>query len=196
METVNRHLFLMINAGESLTGPRLTIATLVADYAVLLVPLTLVLLWFHDRTEAARIRLLLAFCAAILALGLNQMIGLVYFHPRPFMEGIGHAYLPHAADSSFPSDHMTVFCAVGLALAIDRATRRTGTLLLLTALPVAWSRIYLGVHFPFDMTGGLGTAAISVAAVRLASRPLENLACRPLLRLYGTMGHTRRHGGK
>ena len=146
METVNRHLFLMINAGGGITGPRLAISTLVADFAVLLVPLTLVLLWFRDR--------------------------------------------------SFPSDHMTVFCAAGLALAIDRATRRAGTLLLLTALPVAWSRIYLGVHFPFDMIGGIGTAAISVAAVRIASRPLENLACRPLLRLYGTMGHPRRYGGK
>ncbi len=184
----------MINAGAGLTGPRLAVASFVAGYAVLLVPLTLLLLWFTDRADAARIRLLFAVAAAALALGMNQVIGLVYFHPRPFMEGIGHAYLSHAADSSFPSDHVTVFCAVGLALAFDRATRRTGALLLLAAPPVAWARIYLGVHFPFDMLGGLGTAAVSAAAVRLSARPLEDLACRPLLRLYGSVVRILRSG--
>jgi membrane-associated phospholipid phosphatase len=48
-------------------------------------------------------------------LAINQAIGLVWQHPRPFMAGIGHAWISHATDSSFPSDHTTVSFGVALA---------------------------------------------------------------------------------
>lgn len=96
-------------------------------------------------------RLLKSLLTTMLALGINQLIGLFYRRPRPFMVGIGHTYLVHAADSSFPSDHVTVICTTGLTLFLNRPTRRVGGALLLVALPVAWARVFLGVHFPFDM---------------------------------------------
>jgi undecaprenyl-diphosphatase len=185
MESLNITFFKALNAGGGLSGLRLFIPLFLADYLIWLVPLVLLLLWFFDRTDGGRTRLLLAFAAAMLALGINQLIGLVYFHPRPFMAGIGYTFLRHAADSSFPSDHATVFSAVGLFLVLDRPTRRAGLLLLVASLPVAWARVYLGVHFPFDMIGAFGTAALSVAAVRFGARPMEERVCRPLLRLYG-----------
>jgi undecaprenyl-diphosphatase len=45
-------------------------------------------------------------------------------------------------------------------------TRRAGALLGLLGLPIAWSRIYLGVHFPFDM---VGAALVASAAAGLAA---------------------------
>jgi undecaprenyl-diphosphatase len=41
---------------------------------------------------------------------INQVIILLWQHPRPFVIGLGHTYLAHAADSSFPSDHLTLLC--------------------------------------------------------------------------------------
>jgi membrane-associated phospholipid phosphatase len=58
---------------------------------------------------------------AMLGVGMNQVIGLAWQHPRPFMIGIGHTWIPHAADSSFPSDHMTVLAGVGLPLLLEGA---------------------------------------------------------------------------
>ncbi|WP_298438928.1 undecaprenyl-diphosphatase [Geobacter sp.] len=184
MESTNISLFHVLNAGAGLAGFWLALPVFLAEYLIGIVPALLILLWFRDRSETGRTRLLRTFFSAMLALGVNQLIGLFYQHPRPFVAGLGHTYLPHAADSSFPSDHVTVLCAVGLALFLDRTTRRAGAVLMLAALPVAWARIYLGVHFPFDMVGALGTAALSVVVIRLAAHPVDMLASHPLLRLY------------
>ena len=120
----------------------------------------------------------------MLALGCNQLIGLVYQHPRPFMVGLGHTYLQHATDSSFPSDHVTVLLTVGLALVLGGTSRWAGAILISAALPVAWARSYLGVHYPFDMVGALGTATTSVALIHLMAHPANLLVNHPLLRVY------------
>lgn len=46
-----------------------------------------------------------------------------------------------------------------------RRLRMVGTTLALLGLPVACARIYLGVHFPFDM---LGAAVVAVLSAWLA----------------------------
>ena len=52
----------------------------------------------------------------LVALLVNQLIGLVWQHLRPFMIGLGHSHLAHVADSSFPSDHLTLLWAVAFSL--------------------------------------------------------------------------------
>lgn len=187
MESINIILFNALNAGAAPDGFSLVIATVLAEYLVGVVPLLLIFLWFRDRSAPARTRLLQSFFSALLALGINQLIGLFYQHPRPFMAGIGHTFLHHVADSSFPSDHVTVISAVGIALLLDRTTRRAGVFLLLTALPVAWARIYLGVHFPLDMVGALGMALLAVSIIRFAAHHVDRLASQPLLRIYARL---------
>lgn len=88
-----------------------------------------------------------------LALCCNLLIGLLFMHPRPFMIPLGHTYLAHAAETSFPSDHAVVFFAAGLALCTWRLALGGGVVVLGAAVGLA--RIYLGVHFPFDIVGSL-----------------------------------------
>jgi undecaprenyl-diphosphatase len=45
---------------------------------------------------------------------------------------------------------------------------------------MAWARIYVGVHYPFDM---VGAAAVSAACAWLCNRPLAQAAAEPLHRL-------------
>jgi len=80
-----------------------------------LVPAGLTVLWLLGKVEDQRAAVK-ALVAGLIALGVNQLIALLWFHPRPFMAGIGHTYLPHVADSSFPSDHVTLLLSAGLAL--------------------------------------------------------------------------------
>ncbi|AHB05349.1 phosphoesterase [Pandoraea pnomenusa 3kgm] len=160
MENLNDTLFLMLNAGATPAPWALAVATCLAQYLIVLVPIGLGAMWLH--ADASRRRALVtAAVAGAVGLAINQMIGWVWVHPRPFMVGLGHTYLLHAADSSFPSDHLTLIWSVAFALLLHRRTRAAGVAATLLGLPVAWARVFLGVHFPMDMAGSAIVAVIS-----------------------------------
>lgn len=192
MESLNQHLFLMLNAPAHPGHIMVLIAKLLAEGLIWLIPLTLVVNWLSGQPQRRRTAVM-ATAAGLSGLLLNQLIGLFWQHPRPFMIGLGHTLIPHAPDSSFPSDHLTLIWAVSLLLLTQTRTRASGLLLALAGIPVAWARIYLGVHSPLDMLGALlcgGLAAWafhnveSPLAVRLyqwAERLYQRL-CAPLIR--------------
>ena len=108
IETLNRALFLDINgSADTPAWAWLVQAAIgIADYVIALIPLLLVGLWL--RGDHARRSVAIKAClVALLGVAANQAIGAVWPHPRPFMIGLGHAWIQHAADSSFPSDHLT-----------------------------------------------------------------------------------------
>jgi undecaprenyl-diphosphatase len=180
IEAFNRTLFLKINGGDGTPPWLVTAAIGIADSLIYLIPLLLLGMWLWG--DGMRRQFAIKAClVAMLGLGANQVIGLVWQHPRPFMIGLGHAWLPHAPDSSFPSDHMTVFAGVGLSLLFD-GEARLAALTLLTGLCVAWARVFLGVHFPLDMAGAVGIAGIAHAVMtplwRQGGKPLTELAQR------------------
>lgn len=168
MDNLNRALYLWINASPSASEGELAVAMFCAKYLILLLPIGLVTLWLaggRDREGSVHGALGVA-----LALFINLLIGLAWFHPRPFMVDLGVNPLPHAANTSFPSDHGTImftaaFVLMGLAA---RTPRLLGKLLLLCALPVCWARVYLGVHWPLDMAGGFVVAVVVGLIMRTA----------------------------
>lgn len=186
MENLNLQLFSLMNAGATVGDWEMRFAVFAAEYLIYAIPLSLVCLWLWGDSKQ-RSYLLLAAAVAFLALFVNQLVGLVWFHPRPSMLGIGHTFLAHALDSSFPSDHMTVFWAVGLTLLCNVATRLIGLCTMAAAIAVAWTRIFLGVHFPFDM---LGAMAISTTCliILIPIRPWLARGLLPLAeKLYRTL---------
>jgi undecaprenyl-diphosphatase len=170
LEAFNQALFLMINATPSTPAWHIDLARSIADYVIYLVPLCLIAMWlFGD--EGQRETALRACCVTFLALGINQLIGLAWPHPRPFVMGIGHTFLEHAPDPSFPSDHGTIFASIALSLLLG-GVRRYGLLIVLSGLAVAWARIFVGVHFPLDMAGAVVVAGVAFLLVA----PLWRLA--------------------
>lgn len=172
---LNHILFSLFNAAPGLAGWRLYAAIFAAEWVIMIVPLGLVLMWTHglpgQREAAVR-----AFLAAVVALTMSKIIGLMWFHPRPFIAGIGQTYLVHAPDSSFPSDHATSMFSVALALAMCRLreARRFGLVLLVLGVVVAWARVFLGVHWPLDMIAACVVA--SLAALLVGTRHGQTLA--------------------
>ncbi|MBU6503086.1 MAG: undecaprenyl-diphosphatase [Burkholderiales bacterium] len=160
MEAFNHSLFLLINAPAHPGAAVLMLARLSAKYLILLMPLTLLLGWLRGGERIRKLMLEAAICA-LLALLVAQIIGMVWPHPRPFMIGLGHQFLPHVADSSFPSDHLTLMWSVSFSLLLHVESRAAGALLAILGLPIAWARVYLGVHFPLDMAGAALVAALS-----------------------------------
>ncbi len=160
MKEFNEALFLLINASEHPNAALLAIARVFAEYAIWVVPIALAIGWLRGN-ERTRLIMLEAAASGLAGLLINQVIILFWHHPRPFMIGLGHTYLTHAADSSFPSDHLTLLWAVSFSFLMHRRPRIAGLALTLLGLPIAWARIYLGVHFPLDMVGAALVAGLS-----------------------------------
>ena len=100
-----------------------------------------------------------------LSLLLRQWIGrdrppLVYPDPRPLV-GVPHS-------GAFPSGHAA--SAFAAATVIAWASRRLAIPVYALATLVAWSRVYVGVHWPLDVIGGaaLGTL-VAIALLKLSA---------------------------
>ncbi|MBC3879532.1 undecaprenyl-diphosphatase [Undibacterium sp. FT79W] len=190
MEDLNHALFLWLNAPEHPSTLLLAIATFFAEYVIWALPAIIGIGWLRG-SEHTRKVLLEATASGLVGLLINQIIGLIWQHPRPFMIGLGHTLIPHAADSSFPSDHLTLLWAVAFSFLMHRSPRMAGLALALLGLPVAWARIYLGVHFPLDMVGaalvaGLG-AWLAFREMRVYLPATYNLALSVHRVLFGKL---------
>ncbi|MBD0422492.1 phosphatase PAP2 family protein [Streptomyces sp. TRM S81-3] len=85
------------------------------------------------------------------------------------------AECPPTGDWSFPSNHATIAGAAAVTLALTR--RAIIWLTAPLALLMAFSRVFVGVHYPHDVAAGLLVGAVvSVVAVRLGTRPVTRLA--------------------
>lgn len=180
MLSINNHVFLLINAPAGASPSLVSVAEFVASRLIDLIPVLLVVLWVWGK-PAGRAGLVASAVAAALALGANQLVGLFWYEPRPFMIGLGRTLIAHVPENSFPSDHTTFILAVGFALIATRATPQWGAVVSILGILVAWARIYLGLHFPLDMLasaliGGLfaAVAALLVTPVRRWMMPVAD----------------------
>ena len=124
---------------------------------------------------AGRPRMVLALAWTPLAFLLDSAIKVLVHHPRPT-----EAMIALPPDFSFPSGHAVAASALYVTLALLAAgmERRAGprrlliTSSVLVAVLVAWSRVYLGVHYLTDVLGGLmlGTAGAIVATRTVQDR--------------------------
>lgn len=163
LQHLNQDLFLQINATANTSPDLIQISLFVANDLVYGIPVLLAAQWLlggQTRRSAA----LLAFVLAMLALGVSQLIGMAWYQPRPFVIGLGHTWASHAPDASFPSDHLTLFTAIGLGLVFG-GRKASGLVTVSLGLLVGWARVYVGFHFPLDMGGSLLVAAACSALV-------------------------------
>lgn len=164
MINFNDHLFLFLNAPAHPGTPLRLAADAIAEYLIYVAMALVAALWIWG--DARRRGALLATVAGIsLALGINQLLGMMWYEPRPFVVGLGHTLIHHAPDNSFPSDHATFMWSLGFGLLATGTARRWGLLVAIAGFAVAWARVFLGVHFPIDMAAsflvGLAGAALS-----------------------------------
>lgn len=179
LESFNQSLFLLINADPATPAWRIHAAMLVANKLILLVPGVMAAVWLWGG-QAQRSLMLKALASVAVALGISYVCGALWPHPRPFVIGLGHVFFAHKPTSSFPSNHTIIIAAFAFALILDRRWAGWGWLALAGALLVGTSRVYLGVHFPLDIVGGLLlaplAAAITVPVWQRAGEPLTGVA--------------------
>lgn len=159
---MNYALFKIINgmAGKDFILDKLMAYS--AQYMQYLFGIVLLILWFKKGTKEevlknrkAGILSLLSFAAAMI---INFVVSLIYFEPRPFAGHIVTQLVKHAADASFPSDHAAA--AFALAFPVFYANKKFGWFMIAMAVVLSFSRVYVGIHYPFDILIGFIIACI------------------------------------
>jgi undecaprenyl-diphosphatase len=171
MYNINQELFISINNYATTNHNIDFVMISFAKYAPYLFIGLLFYLWFTNRQNKA----LYAGYTTILGVTINSMIGLFYFHPRPFMDNLGVALLSHKAENSFPSDHTTFVISIAFMLLTFKQTRIIGVVASILALWCGVARIYCGVHYPFDILGSIVVAIVAVTIIKLLSSKLNGL---------------------
>ena len=100
--------------------------------------------------------------------GLRDLIGrrrppLVYPEPKPLV------HVPHSG--SFPSGHSTAAFACATVIAW-RAPRFAFPAFVLAGA-IAWSRVYVGVHWPLDVLGGSALGILLATALLMLVGALQ-----------------------
>lgn len=186
MENWNHTLFLALNASASPDAETVILATVAAEDFVYLACVLAACLWIWG-PPGRRGALLSAGLGLLVSFAISWIIGLLWYHPRPFVIGLGQALMKHSPDSSFPSDHTTFLWTLGLGLLVTRAWRIWGWVIIVLGFVTAWARIYVGIHFPFDMAASLVVATASATATWSLYPRVERDLLSPVERFYEAM---------
>lgn len=97
------------------------------------------------------------FITLVISYILLQLMMLLNFDHRPFMDHHLTQLIDHAPGKSFPSDHTTISTAIAAGILLFTRYKKLGILLLAAAAVIGTARIFVGVHYPADILGGLFT---------------------------------------
>lgn len=124
-----------------------------ANYLYLVCFLVAAVYFLRQPREKQLQLLVFGLSCALLSYGVALLAGLLYYDPRPFVEGHFTPLIPHDAENGFPSDHaLLVGC---LAVVFSFFSRRLSIFLWALTLLVAYARVYVGVHHYLDVITSL-----------------------------------------
>lgn len=162
------------------------------DYFILVgMALVVFAMWFTGRDPEHRERNQRAVWCALIGAGFACAIVAIcnafYDRPRPFDMYPGEVELLfyRPTDPSFPANSSAT--AFAFASGIWLGNRRVGYLLLLPALLVGFARVFVGVHYPFDVLGGalIGIAAtLGAILVLRIFEPFPTWVLKGMRRIY------------
>lgn len=190
--------WLVLAINHAYLGPQLSSLLVIAsEYGreYFWIPIVAVMLIFGKRDmKTLAIELAVLFVVGIIV---GEAMKFAMYRPRPFdtLSGIT-TRVPMSTDSSYPSGHALIV-SIGAIFALSafvrsRRGRAVAGLLALEAALVMYSRVYVGVHYPLDVLGGLFLAGAIVfigmyflrGPLRRAVERLSEFADRLLGRLH------------
>ena len=133
-----------------------------AKYGLVLIAIALVAGWWYSRNKSSARGVTISVwgvLASLIALAIAQPISSGVNERRPFVAiPTALTLIHHSTDAGFPSDHATAAGAGAAALVF--VSWQLGVLAWVIALLIAFSRVYVGVHYPQDVLAGLGLGAV------------------------------------
>ena len=172
--SLNQQLFIFISQFSGKSDFLDFFIISLAEYTPYFFILVLIFYWLHKKSRFQS-NVLYAGYSTLLGLAMNHFITLFYFHNRPFMDGLGNNLVSHIAETSFPSDHTTFILSIAISFLLFKKTRTLGFILLLVSFLGGIARIFIGVHYPFDIIGSAAVACVSACTIFTFKNRFENL---------------------
>lgn len=168
LENWNRALFSMLQGTSDMPVLLVTAGKWLAELPAYLAALLMLIYIVRSKDYRSLGALAVALsCAGVFKLVLSRYA----YHARPFEAGLGPSLIQHVADSSLPSSHATFVLVLAVICATRGQWRLAGVIALL-GLVMAWARVFVGVHWPFDM---LGAMVLAIACGLIGSRVMSML---------------------
>jgi undecaprenyl-diphosphatase len=99
---------------------------------------------------------------------ITELIRLIWHRSRPFVDYQVNQVIEHSASGSFPSGHIAFLFA--LAIAVYFFNKKWGLVFFILSLLVGLARIFVGIHYPLDILGGIVIGIVSAIVVRALIR--------------------------
>lgn len=186
---INNIIFNAINhfAGKNIFIDKLGI--IFAEFLSIIFVLFLIYLWFN-KNKNKELALYSGY-SMIIGVSLNFLITLFYFHPRPFMDKVGTLLIDHAPETSFPSDHTTFMLSIAFMLLYFEKTRKAGVIFSILGVLGGISRIFCGLHYPFDIVGSILVAMVSSYIIFMFKDSIHKVNKQIINLYYKVLKHER-----
>lgn len=150
-----------------------------ASYGLGLFALLMIWNWWRARLSRSAADMAMALCvpvAVVVAFAVNDIVKSMVTEVRPCQAIPGEVTLqpcPGVGDWSFPSNHSAIAAASAVALVM--VCRRVGATAIgviasVLALVMAFSRVWVGAHYPHDVVAGLVVGAVAAVPVQVLAR--------------------------
>jgi undecaprenyl-diphosphatase len=136
----------------------------VGSYGIVWLILAVLTAWYLRRPAAVPFTLIAYFVASAAADAIKALVE----RDRPGE----NLLLPEPASTSFPSGHAATSFACAATLARFVPTR-VAVVFYVLAAAIAYSRVYVGVHFPLDVLAGAALGLLVATALRLLPATLR-----------------------
>jgi undecaprenyl-diphosphatase len=154
--------------------------------------IVLIAIWFAERDREARERNQRGVLCALASMGIANLLVFILNPMLPdrvrpcdaFPDKV-HLLFYHPTDPSFPSNAAAAAFAVAMGMWVYN--RKLGYILLIPAVIISFGRIYIGVHYPMDIVGGIAVAIVATGVIFAAmklGRPIIDWVLKLARKMY------------
>ncbi len=142
-----------------------SLAIFFAEYFIYFLVAGAILFFFLIKGKNRLKYLILSGFSVILSrIAITELIRLIWHRPRPFLIHRVNQLLEHGAEGSFPSGHVVFLFALGTVIYFFN--KKIGILFLIGSFLVGIARVFVGIHYPLDILGGVIIGVLSAVFIK------------------------------